>query len=173
MNLTNALAICELEPFLSLMERPAPTLPTEYPRDRIAFIGKYWRACQKARFTVVNEHTFPERKTHPNLLDSFIQLTDMPTNRPPAPATGSGSTRSNLRTSRLMNEIRATASNGAHPKYDVYVSESDMSFWKVRILEPSCTYGEFATLLTHPVGGHERPRRLSLLPRHLPALPSR
>ena len=61
--------------------------------------------------------------------DEFVELTAIAARTNPTSAP-SGSL-SNLRISRLMNEIRSIANSGAHPKYDVYVSETDMSFWKV------------------------------------------
>lgn len=71
----------------------------------------------------------PPRKEHPNLHDEFVQLAAMASR--PRTANTIGNSRSNLRTSRLLNEMRAIVATGDHPKYDVYVSESDMSFWKV------------------------------------------
>ncbi|KAK3715699.1 hypothetical protein LTR37_006924 [Vermiconidia calcicola] len=131
--LVNALSICELEPFLSLSERPALVPPPGTPRNRIAFMGHFWRAKREARTTTVTEHVFPPRKEHPNLRDEFVQLTAAASR--PVNVSSSGSTRSNLRISRLMNEMKSIASS-SHSTYDVYVSETDMTFWKVVMSGP-------------------------------------
>ncbi|KAK8073446.1 hypothetical protein PG994_004345 [Apiospora phragmitis] len=123
--LANALAICELEPFLSLTERPAVSPPARGLRDRTSALTDFKRAKSRAGTTEANEHEFPERKPHPNMNDYFIQLSNFVKSRA-ATSGGSSSSGSSsrpsqqLRTSRLLNEIRATA-NTAHPKYDVYV----------------------------------------------------
>ena len=81
--------------------------------------------------TVVSVDSVPPRKDHPNLRDSFVQLTADTARRPTNTTTsGAGSARQNLRTSRLMTEMRQIVTN-ANPKYDVYCSESDYSFWKI------------------------------------------
>lgn len=142
--LANALAICELEPFLSLTERPDIAPPSGAPGNRLSYLGYFWGARLDARYTKVTEHKFPERKTHPNLDDEFIQLTAVASRS----VNATGNSRSNLRTSRLMNEIRAIAGGGAHPKYDVYVSETDMSFWKIVMSGPDeSPYSEGTFLL--------------------------
>jgi ubiquitin-protein ligase len=142
--LTNALAICELEPFLSITERP-PLSPPTLPRNRLEFMAKFYQMKYQALFTVANEDVFPPRKSHPNIDDEFVELTAAAA-RPNAVNSTSGS-RSNLRTSRLLNEMRAIA-NSSHPTYDVYVSETDMSFWKVVMSGPDeSPYSEGTFLL--------------------------
>ena len=81
--------------------------------------------------TRVTNDKVPPRKEHPNLSDEFVQLSAIAARPQTTGTVGSGNSRSNLRTSRLMSEMRAIAANSKDRKYDVYVSESDMSFWKV------------------------------------------
>ena len=65
--------------------------------------------------------------------DDFI---DLSTAASISANTGSGaSARSNRRVARLMNEIKQMTST-EHPTYNVYVSESDMSFWKITLSGP-------------------------------------
>jgi ubiquitin-protein ligase len=126
--LINALAITEMEPFLALTERPTIHAPFT-PVHRLQFMGHFWKVKPGVRYTVVTADQVPPRKEHPNLQDDFVQVNAMAA-RPHTNA-NAGNRRSNLRTSRLLIEMRSIAAGGSHPKYDVYVSESDMSFWKV------------------------------------------
>ena len=128
-SLVNALAICEMEPFLSLTERPPISAPPRTPRHRLQFMGHFWQARYAAEPTLVTNDDVPPRKEHPNLRDEFVQLKAITAR--PGNVANSGNARSNLRISRLMTEMRLIVGNGAHPKYDIYVSETDMSFWKV------------------------------------------
>jgi ubiquitin-protein ligase len=76
-------------------------------------------------------NVFKKRKEHPNLRDTFVEL--VPAYRrglDPANRVGS-----NLRSSRLLSEIQSIAAN-PHPHMDVYVSERDMSFWKIVMQGP-------------------------------------
>lgn len=83
---------------------------------------------------MVSEDDIPPRKGHPNLLDTFVKLASV-ASRPNAVAPGTNS-RLNRRINRLMNEMRQIA-NSDHSTWDVYVSETDMSFWKVVMSGPS------------------------------------
>lgn len=132
-SLVNALAICELEPFLSIMERPAITPPTGTPRARLPFMANFWNARRKAQVTKVSKDKVPAVKRHPNLDDDFVQLAAAAI-RPVSTTTGD--TRSRRRTTRLMNEMRAIIADASERKYDVYVSESDFTFWKVVVEGP-------------------------------------
>jgi ubiquitin-protein ligase len=126
----NAMATTEMEPFLSITERPAIAPASDAPRQRLQFMGHFWRVRSSARYTVVTADQVPPRKEHPNLHDDFVEVSAMAA-RPNHRGNAGSSHRSNLRTTRLMNEMKSIATSGTHPKYDVYVSESDMSFWKV------------------------------------------
>nr|OQO19999.1 hypothetical protein B0A51_12261 [Rachicladosporium sp. CCFEE 5018] len=89
-------------------------------------------------YTEVSDTRFPERKAHPNVNDSFIPLSAA-TQLPGRPAAGAAGARSNMRINRLLNEMRQLVSNGSSTTYDVYVSESDISFWKVVMSGPDDT----------------------------------
>lgn len=126
-DMATALATCELEPMLSLTERPA-TKPVRMFDARSTLWTHFRNARRQARLTTVTQDVFPARKEHPRLTDNFIQLSDT-VRRSGSFGTASVS-RSNLRSSRLMSEMRSIATN-PNPQYDCYVSESDVSFWKV------------------------------------------
>ncbi|KAK8102467.1 hypothetical protein PG984_015613 [Apiospora sp. TS-2023a] len=152
--LANALAICELEPFLSLTERPVVSPPVDGMRTRSSALSDFTLAKLGAKNTTANEHVFPARKPHPNITDDFIELSAFAKSRAASGGgsnsnSNSGSSRpSQLRTSRLLNEIWATTNSAAHPKYDVYVSQADMSFWKIVMSGPEDSpYAEGTFLL--------------------------
>lgn len=73
-----------------------------------------------------------------------------------------------LRVSRLLVEMREMAAN-PHPKYDCYVSEADMFFWKVVIegVSLTCTECIFVDL----TDARETASRDSIREQQLPALP--
>jgi len=73
---------------------------------------------------------------HPNLQDSFVQLTADTARSTNSGTSGLNGARQNLRTSRLKTEMRQIVTN-ANLNYDVYVSESDMSFWKIVMTGPN------------------------------------
>jgi uncharacterized protein YegL len=123
-DLTTALAICEMEPFLSQTERPPPEVATaDLPRT--SALNNFYTMRSRAAFTVVTQDVFPKRKEHPRLEDTFVQLRNCVRS-----GAGTQSSLPTLRASRLLVEMREIAAN-THPMYDCYVSESDMFFWKV------------------------------------------
>ncbi|KEQ76394.1 hypothetical protein M436DRAFT_38338 [Aureobasidium namibiae CBS 147.97] len=127
--LTSALAICEMEPFLSQTERPAPEVATaDLPRT--SALNNFYITRNRAEFTVVTQDVFPKRKEHPRLEDTFIQLSNSVRSN-----AGTQSRLPTLRASRLLVEMREIAAD-PHPMYDCYVSESDMFFWKVVMQGP-------------------------------------
>jgi len=138
-SLANALAICELELFLSITERPTIVMPTAGPsNNRYTMISAFWNARAYAAPTVVTIDSFPARKEHPNQQDDFVELTAVAA-RPATAARSGMPSKSNLRSSRLMAEMRQIASS-EHSTYDVYISESDMTFWKVVMSGPPSPY---------------------------------
>ncbi|KAK8037291.1 hypothetical protein PG991_000637 [Apiospora marii] len=152
--LANALAICELEPFLSLTERPTVSPPKGSMGARKSALLDFKVEKWTANNTEANEHNFPARKPHPNIDDDFIQLSAFANSRAASGGGGGGgsdggsSRTSQLRTSRLLNEIRGIASRAEHPKYDIYVSQADMSFWKIVMSGPEDSpYAEGTFLL--------------------------
>lgn len=152
-SLTNALAICEMEPFLSLSQRP----PIIFPRHNLAysphFETQFHMSKLSATATLVTGDTVPPIREHPNMEDDFVQLTALASrgnvtgtgaNVPAGSSTG----RSRLRVPRLMNEIRTVAARGVHAKYDIYISTADVSFWKIVVEGPDDSpYSDRAFLL--------------------------
>lgn len=79
--------------------------------------------------------SYHQSRSIPNLDDDFMELkavASRPTNAGCA-ATGS---RGRLRTTRLLNEMKAIAADETACKYDIYVSERDSSFWKCVVQGP-------------------------------------
>jgi hypothetical protein len=110
-SLEQAMAICEMEPVLSQLERPPIVLPPEATRLRGASLP-FIKAANKATPEIVTRDVFPKRKEHPNLHDRFVELAAL------ARATSSGAVGSNaaassivprpksyLRTPRLLSEV--------------------------------------------------------------------
>ena len=131
-SLGQAMAICELEPVLNQLERP----PREIPSSSRAFLHGsnffFPPNEQVAKPETVTEDIYPKRKEHPNLHDSFIELATFNALREgPNAIRGPRSSR----TTRLMSEMKHLLAN-PHPHYDVYICESDMSFWKVIMQGP-------------------------------------
>ncbi|KAL1881945.1 hypothetical protein Daus18300_000999 [Diaporthe australafricana] len=142
-SLSNALAICEMEPFLSLSQRPSITFPPRNLASPARFETVFYQSRTWATATLVTDETIPPIREHPNMEDDVVQLTTLASRRN-ATARGlgdsssasNGSVRSRLRVPRLMNEIKTVAARGAHGSYDVYISTADMSFWKIVVGGP-------------------------------------
>jgi ubiquitin-protein ligase len=126
--LSQAMQIVELEPVLSLKDRddvvppPAPRGSTRYSRFNLAMAIVVPE--------IMTEDVFPKRRAHPNINDDVIELAAAKR------MASSNRTESNmLRNSRLLTEIQNIIAN-PHPHYDVFVSERDISFWKVVMTGP-------------------------------------
>jgi ubiquitin-protein ligase len=136
-SLANALSICELDTVLSPLNRPDLVAPAKKSWPRPKFKAQFLSRVYTVRSTVVDDHNLPPQKPHPNLEDSFIPLADaarLPGNSITIAANGA---RSNLRTTRLLNEMRQIVAGGARETYDVYVSETDIAFWLIIMQGPS------------------------------------
>ncbi|KAF1355472.1 hypothetical protein BDV97DRAFT_395832 [Delphinella strobiligena] len=134
-DMSTALAICELEPMLSQTARPpVRSISTFGPQNNVA--ANFKAARSKAPFTMVTRDIYPARKEHPRLEDSCIQLAD--TVRRNASGGPSLFARANLRSARLLSEMRSISVN-CNPRYDCYVSETDISFWKIVLEGPPDT----------------------------------
>lgn len=123
--------------------------PTSNPRSRSQFIEHFMRTRFHSQPTLVTAERIPPRRQHPNLGDSFVELSKF-TAKPGigrSEASG-GNWRSNMRTKRLMNEMARIASTD-HPTYDIYFSETDMSFWKVVMSGPEGTPYENGAFLLY------------------------
>ena len=135
-SLEQAMSICEMEPVLAQMERDheqikserETKLPKREPGDSLRrFTVATWYATPE----IVTKDVFPKRKEHPNLKDQFIELLAV-SRRVLSAADRSDS---NFRNTRLLTEAQNAAAK-PHPHYDIYVSERDMSFWKIVMQGP-------------------------------------
>ncbi|KAK5122405.1 hypothetical protein LTR85_003989 [Meristemomyces frigidus] len=106
-SLANAPTVCEMEPFLSITERPTVTPPFDVPTSRLQYMSHFWNARFLATPTTVTSDDMPQ---HPSIDDEFVELKSAIS----CPATNNGGTRSILRIRRLMAEMRNTSS-GVHP----------------------------------------------------------
>ncbi|KAK4500447.1 hypothetical protein PRZ48_008636 [Zasmidium cellare] len=153
-SVSNGLAICELEPFLSITHRPEITHTRPLPQNRLRFFSQFSASYWRTSPTIVNQDDYPASKQHPNLQDEVIQLTA-------ATSTPSNSTqpgrRSNKRIPRLMNEMKQIATAGSHVKYDIYVSTSDISFWKVVMEGPDDSPYSAGTFMLYMSAGEGYP----------------
>lgn len=119
------MAICEMEPVLSLLERPI----AELPRSSSRHAGNALYRFQQAKSIVAVDHAthdeFPQRKVHPQLSSSFVELRSF-ARRGSTQARSDG----NLRLSRIHTEIRNCGAL-VHPHYDIYICEENIGFWKI------------------------------------------
>jgi ubiquitin-protein ligase/Mg-chelatase subunit ChlD len=134
--LEEAMAVSELEPVISIHERPPIAHPVIAP---LLTNGSFTFAASQAAADEVTRDNFPVRKLHSNLDDQFarIDALERVSRSVAATLTNENSlAKPVLRQRRILSEIRNLASN-PHPSYDVYVSESNMGFWKVVMSGPS------------------------------------
>lgn len=146
--LEQAMAICEMEPVLSQLERPPirrkPLSPFNPRRS-------FEKATPNATPEIVTQDVYPARKEHENLKDSFVRVSTLAqSSRQSAmvPNTTYGAPRtSNTRPARLLSELKNVTAN-PHPYYEVFVSERNMGFWKVLMQgPPESDYAEGVFLL--------------------------
>ncbi|KAK4897587.1 hypothetical protein LTR27_004733 [Elasticomyces elasticus] len=147
LSLENALAITEMEPFLSLTERPLIAPGPGAPRNALELLSRFRNAKYYATPTVVDEENMPARKVHPNLQDDFIELSDAAAARRGTSNTGS-EVRSNLRMSRILREMQKVAQSASETA-SVFVSESDATFWKIIMSGPDGSPYEGGTFLLY------------------------
>ena len=126
-SLSQAMAICELEPVLSLTDREDIVLPSS---RRGTALSRFNRALHDARPETVTKDVYPKRRAHPNMADDVIELAAAK-----RMASGSRAGGNMLRNARLLTEIQGVIAN-PHPSYDVYISERDISFWKIVLQGP-------------------------------------
>lgn len=124
--LEQAMAMCEMEPVLSQLERPP--IVRYNPSGITSALGLRLMSFQ-ANPDIVSKDVFPERRKHPNLSDAFIELSGF-TGRIGSTIAPGDRSNANIRPVRLLAEVRNAASN-PHPHYEVFVSETSMAFWKV------------------------------------------
>lgn len=133
-SLEQAMAICEMEPVLTQLDRPPGTVQLlGQPVTSQSFSA----ASSHAAADVVTQDVFPSRKQHPNLGNSFVSISDasrMPSEKA-ASSEPAQRSNANIRPARLLAEIRNVSLN-THPYYEAFVSESDMGFWKILMQGP-------------------------------------
>jgi len=72
-SLEQAMAICEMEPVLTQLDRPSRTVQLQgQPVTSQSFLA----ASSRATADIVTQDIFPGRKQHPNLSDSFVSISD-------------------------------------------------------------------------------------------------
>jgi hypothetical protein len=116
-----AMAICEMEPVLSQLERPDIVLPVQAHRYLAVPSRRFNDAKSKVRVNRATRDEFPERKDHPGLSEVYVELGQF--SRVSKFADRSNG---NLRLSRIHNEIRNSGVK-IHPHYDVYICVSEIS----------------------------------------------
>jgi uncharacterized protein YegL len=126
--LEEAMAICELEPVLSSLERPDVHDSSESNSQKLfRVLPTRYSFEQVGRDVVVQRVSrdhFPKRKEHPQLAEAFVELGKF------ARISTQARTDGTSRLSRIQNEIRNSSAH-LHPHYDVYICESNMALWKV------------------------------------------
>jgi len=115
-SLEQAMAICEMEPVLSQLERPKVSPPKESYNHNYDPYLRFAFARDKATAEIVTGDVFPQRKVHPNLKDQFVEIASV-AQGPVSVITHSDS---NLRTARIPTEIRQILAS-PHPHYDVSI----------------------------------------------------
>lgn len=132
--LNQASAICEMEPVLTQLDRPPGTAVM---RGRPVTWESFLAASNDAAGDIVTQDVYPHRKQHPNLEDSFVSVSDvnrMSRQNQAAMEPGQRSN-ANVRPTRLLAELRNVSAD-THPYYEVFVSESDIGFWKILMHGP-------------------------------------
>ncbi|KAF3916837.1 hypothetical protein ABW20_dc0109422 [Dactylellina cionopaga] len=130
-SLEEAMDLGEMEPVMSLSEREEKSCPL-----RMSWVAR------------VQPDSTPRRKDHPNINDTFVRVDSIPNSTPRPPDQSPSASRPGLlRTARILSEIRNVVEQ-PHPFYDVFVSESNMGFWKI-VMEgpPESAYGSGAFVL--------------------------
>ena len=128
-NLEEAMAICEMEPVLSLLERPELNIQDNDEGCRTRFranptIHNFQMANRAVSIERVTRDHCPDRKEHVGLRESFVELGTL------SKHASQNRTDNNLRLSRIHNEIRNSGAK-LHPHYDIFICESNMGLWKV------------------------------------------
>lgn len=147
-----ASALCELEPVLSIHERP----PISRPMSLLGF--NFSRASHSARPDPVTQDQYPARKIHANLYDAFVRIGKLERAATSGLSEPAPTSTSSVRSRRLLLEIRDMASR-PHPSYDVYVSESNIGFWKIVLQGPTGSAYASGAFVLYLDMGEDYPRR--------------
>ena len=129
--------MCEMEPVLSQLERP--------PIERHVLVRplsqtEFSTLSKKATPDVVTRDVYPQRKQHPNLDDTFIALSDLPTSAKGSALAPGDRANAKMRTGRLLAEVRNVAAI-PHPKYEVFVGRSTRRSIFLRHISSLLTHG--------------------------------
>ncbi|KAJ4348997.1 hypothetical protein N0V95_004994 [Ascochyta clinopodiicola] len=135
-SLEEAMAICEMEPVLSLLERPAMTLP---------------RTKKSVAVDQATLDEFPQRKPLPQLSEPFVELKIFARH-----ATSQVRADSNLRASRIHMEL-CNYGAFAHPHYDIYICEPNFGLWKIVMQGPPESIYAGKTFLLYVEMGEDYP----------------
>ena len=149
-NVEDATGLCELEPVLSIFEREVPKRQLMISNLNYAMMR---RSVKPDPFTRDN---FPARKNHESLHDTFVRVTNLEKTATQELSRSIGNT--SIRSRRLLLEIREVAAQ-AHPSYDVYVSESNMGFWKIVLQGPGGSAYASGTFVLYLAMAEDYPRR--------------
>ncbi|KAF1833256.1 hypothetical protein BDW02DRAFT_599244 [Decorospora gaudefroyi] len=148
-SLEEAMAICEMEPVLSCLERPDNSTARETTRDRfraLPNLHNFNLASKNVVVERVGRDSFLPRKQHPQLTEAFVELGHV------SKSTSANRTNTNARHARIQNEIRNSGAK-PHPNYDVYICESHMGLWKVAMQgPPDSTYADGTFILYVEMG---------------------
>jgi len=147
-----ASVLCELEPVLSIYERPAVSRQLQTSVLNFTFLN------DKAKPDPVTRDEFPARRSHQNLGDTFVQIGQFERIATHQLSQSSVAATSSIRSRRLLLEIRDIAAH-PHPSYDVYVSETNMGFWKVVLQGPNGSAYASGVFVLYLDMGDEYPRR--------------
>ncbi|KAF1351667.1 hypothetical protein EJ07DRAFT_168877 [Lizonia empirigonia] len=148
--LEEAMAICEMKPVLSQLERPIAALPRSSSRHARNALYRFEKAKKSLTVDHATRDEFPPRKALPQLSESFVELMNFTRNAPSQVRSDS-----NLRLSRIHTEMRNCAAF-VHPYYDIYICEPNFGLWKIVMQGPPENYpmlppkARFVTPMHHP-----------------------
>ncbi|KEF63504.1 uncharacterized protein A1O9_01482 [Exophiala aquamarina CBS 119918] len=147
-----ASVLCELEPVLSIYERPIVS------RQSLFFLTNFSQLSYRAKPNPVTRDEFPARRTHDNLRDTFVQIGQFERIATQQLSQSSIAATTSIRSRRLLLEIRDIAAH-PHPSYDVYVSETNIGFWKVVLEGPNHSAYASGVFVMYLAMEDEYPRR--------------
>ncbi|KAF9695209.1 hypothetical protein EKO04_006853 [Ascochyta lentis] len=150
-SLEEAMAICEMEPVLSLLERPIATLPRNASRHAGNALYRFQKAKNSVAIDQATRDEFPQRKPLPQLSESFVELKNFARR-----ATSQVRSDSNLRTSRIHTELRNCGAF-VHPHYDIYICEPNFGLWKIVMQGPPDSTYAGGTFLLYVEMGEDYP----------------
>jgi ubiquitin-protein ligase len=151
-SLQEAMAICEMEPVLSQLERsiqvpPGWAVAPGTGQTPETMVMEFKRAIEIVYPEVVTEDEFPQRKKHQSLDGTFVELKAVSRNRLNQGEQQQASASMRI-AHRILTEMQHIVAN-PHPHYDVYVNEENMAFWKVVMQGPPGSVYESGTFVLY------------------------